>query len=256
VLTVGISLKAYFGYRETLGWCEAIGDLAATNPAVGTAVRLVVFPSLPALAPCAAILSNTPVEIGAQTVSSNGYGAYTGEVPGPMLAELGCQYAEIGHAERRARYGETPEVVRRKVAAASRAGLKPWLCVGESTRCAAESARHETAEQVRDSGLLEVCPHGSVIAYEPVWAIGQDAPADPEHVREVCDGLRRDVGPQTEIIYGGSAGPGTLTSLYPAVNGLFLGRFAHDPARVGQVLAEVEQLAQRPTAEVTGQRKP
>ena len=81
-------------------------------------------------------------------------------------------------------------------------------------------------------------------------------PADPEHVRDVCDGLRRDVGAQTAIIYGGSAGPGTLTSLYPAVTGLFLGRFAHDPAKVGEVLAEVEQLTQRPTAEVTGQRKP
>jgi triosephosphate isomerase (TIM) len=254
VLTIGISLKAYFGFRETLAWCEAIGDLAARNPVVGTVARLVVFPSLPALAPCVAILSQTAVQVGAQTVSADGYGAHTGEVPSHMLAELGCHYAEIGHAERRARYGESREVVRLKVAAASKGGLKPWLCVGESTRTT-ESALRETTNQIRDSGLLDVDPQGSVIAYEPVWAIGQDNPADPEYVREVCEGLRRDVGPHTDIIYGGSAGPGTLTNLYPAVTGLFLGRFAHNPARVAEVLAEVEHLAGRPGAETTGQGK-
>ena len=194
MLTVGISLKAYFGYRQTLTWCEAIRDLAVAHPSVGTAVRLVVFPSLPALAPCASILGDTPVEIGAQTVSANGYGADTGEVPAAMLAELGCRYAEIGHAERRARYGETPEVIRRKVLAASEAGLAPWLCVGESTRSEAEAARRDTAAQVRDSEVLTACPDGAVIAYEPVWAIGRDVPADPDYVRDVCDGLRDDVG--------------------------------------------------------------
>lgn len=256
MLTVGISLKAYFGYRETLAWCEAIRDLAVANPAVGTAVRLVVFPALPALAPCASILGDTSVEIGAQTVSANGYGADTGEVPAAMLAELGCRYAEIGHAERRARYGEIPEVIRRKVLASSEAGLAPWLCVGESTRSEAQTARRDTAAQVRDSGVLTACPDGAVIAYEPVWAIGRDVPADPDYVRDVCDGLRDDVGPQAAIIYGGSAGPGTLTSLYPAVTGLFLGRFAHDPARVAEVLAEAERLTNRPTAEVPGQGRP
>ena len=164
VLTVGISLKAYFGYRETLAWCLKPSELAVAQPAVGTGVRLVVFPALPALAACASILGETAVEIGAQTVSANGYGADTGEVPGAMLAELGCRYAEIGHAERRARYGETPEVVRRKVLAASDAGLAPWLCVGESNRSEVEAARRDTAAQVRDSGLLTACPDGAVIA--------------------------------------------------------------------------------------------
>jgi triosephosphate isomerase len=244
MLTIGISLKAYFGYRETLSWCAAIGELASANPAVGTDVRLVVMPAFPALAACVKLLRTTAVEVGAQAISSDGLGAHTGEVPGAMLSELGCRYVEIGHAERRSYYGETSEVVRRKVIAATRANLVPWLCVGEPVRGTPEAALADTAKQLDDSALTDVGRNRpAVVAYEPVWAIGQHASADAGHVRAVCEGLRAHVSDQTAVIYGGSAGPGTLSELFPAVSGLFLGRFAHEPARVADVLAEAAELA-------------
>lgn len=250
MLIVGISLKAYFGYRETLSWCAAIGELASTNPAVGTSVRLVVLPAFPALAACVELLRPTAVEVGAQAISSDGLGAHTGEVPGAMLRELGCRYVEIGHAERRSDYGESPEIVRRKVIAATRTNLVPWLCVGEPVRGTPEAALAETMRQLDDSALADVNRNRpAVVAYEPVWAIGRDAAADARHVRAVCDGLRAHAGRDTEIIYGGSAGPGTLSELYPAVSGLFLGRFAHEPARVADVIAEAAAL---PALETTG----
>jgi triosephosphate isomerase (TIM) len=249
MLTIGISLKAYFGYRQTVEWCEAIGALAVRHPAVGSSVRLVVMPAFPALRACVEVFAQTPVEVGAQAISPDGPGAHTGEVPGALLYEVGCRYAEIGHAERRRWYGETPEIVRQKVRAAASAGLVPWLCVGETTRGAAALAIQETAAQLEEAAL-QPTGRGAVVAYEPVWAIGQDEPADPDHVRAVCTALRDRGIADTSVIYGGSAGPGTLARLYPAVSGLFLGRFAHEPARVRDVLDEAAALAAQPNESV------
>jgi len=245
---LGISLKMYLGHAETLRWCERVADLANEHPAVVTGgARLFVLPDFTSIQACLNVFAGSPVEVGAQDLSWADAGALTGEVSGATLAELGCRYAEVGHAERRRLLGETDEIVAAKTVAALRHGLTPVLCVGEAERgdpdSAAESCIGELATVLAaiDADRL---PATLVVAYEPHWAIGAAEPASAEHIRAVCRSITgwlagQSSAPDSRVIYGGSAGPGLLTRLGSAVDGLFLGRFAHDPAALAAVLDEV-----------------
>lgn len=251
--TIGVSLKMYFGLRETLQWCEAVARIAADHEALASgATELFVLPVLPALVPAAEVFAGTPIAVGAQDLFWQDLGAWTGQVGGPVLREAGARFAEVGHAERRA-LGETDAVVSAKVAAALRNRLTPVICVGERDQVGASEAAvagaSELARTLEDAdrdGLLAPV----VVAYEPRWAIGASEPASCEHIQQVCRalGAALDADPRlagSRVIYGGSAGPGLLEQLDGAVDGLFLGRFAHDPAAVGQVLDEVLALYSR-----------
>ncbi|MET2718390.1 MULTISPECIES: triose-phosphate isomerase family protein [Streptomyces] len=240
---LGVSLKMYFGHHRTLRWAEQVGRLAARHPVTTSgAARLFVLPAFPAIVPVAAVLEGTGVAVGAQDIATEDSGPYTGEVGGPSLAEIGCAYAEVGHAERRRLYGEGDTVVAAKTAAALRNGLTPVLCVGERDRVAPdEAARRTVAETER---LLYGLTGPVTVAYEPQWAIGAPEPASAEHITTVCAGLRGwlDAQPQhagSTVIYGGSAGPGLLGRIAPAAGGLFLGRFAHDVAAIETILDEL-----------------
>ncbi|MDQ1629077.1 MAG: triosephosphate isomerase [Actinomycetota bacterium] len=244
---VGVSLKMYFGFRETLDWCAAVADLAATHPAVTAgAAQLFVIPTAPAIPAAIEVFRGSRVQVGAQDVSTHDVGAFTGDVSPRLLAELGCTYAEIGHAERRQVHGETDEVAAAKVAAALRNNLTPVLCIGETVPMPARAAAATCVRQL-SAGLAAVGARGErvVVAYEPVWAIGAAQPAPPDHIRAVCDVLREAAAadpslPPVDVIYGGSARPGLLAELGSSVDGLFLGRFAHDPAALRAVLDELE----------------
>jgi triosephosphate isomerase len=240
-VTIGVSLKAYFGYQQTLAWCRRVAAVAP-GPAD---VDMFVLPAFPALPAVVEIFGSGPVRVGAQNLCADDAGARTGEVDGAMLAEIGCRYVEVGHAERRTLYGETEAVVAAKLTAAFRHGLVPVLCVGEADRVPATLAAQECRRQIasalapgRAAGLCGPI----VVAYEPHWAIGAAAPASDRHIRDVCAALRQDVAPEGRVIYGGSAGPGLLTRLGDAVDGLFLGRFAHDPDALASVLHEAARL--------------
>lgn len=242
-LTIGVSLKMYFGHHRTLNWARRVAALADAHPAVTSgAARLFVLPAFPALVPVAGVLAGSGVAIGAQDVATEDTGAYTGEVGAPYLSEIGCRYAEVGHAERRALFGEDDAMVAAKTAAALRNGLTPVLCVGESETGPAEAAaRSAVAELERVTAGLS---GPLVVAYEPRWAIGAAASAPVEHITTVCRALTARLAGESRwagsaVIYGGSAGPGLLTRLRPHVDGLFLGRFAHDPDALAAVLDEV-----------------
>jgi triosephosphate isomerase (TIM) len=121
----------------------------------------------------------------------------------------------------------------------------PLVCIGERTRGTIPNAVAEIQPQI--ASILDVVPEGKeiVFAYEPVWAIGQPAPAEPEYVVAVVKGLRaicRGRGNEVRFLYGGSAGPGTFGGLKEGVDGLFLGRFAHDVERFFEVVGEVGRL--------------
>ncbi|BDZ50251.1 triosephosphate isomerase [Frondihabitans sucicola] len=247
---IGVSLKMYFGHARTLEWCREIRRLAQDHDAVRSGeARLFVLPTFPSLAGAVEILSPI-VAVGAQDLATDDAGAFTGEVSGVELSEIGCSIAEIGHAERRRLFGETPEVVSEKVAAAFRAGLTPLVCVGEEEHGSPEEALAVCLAQL-DSALSLAVERGHsgalMVAYEPVWAIGRPAPAPAEHVALVCQGLRDRLGQLADrggspVVYGGSAGPGLLTEIDEHVDGLFLGRFAHDPSAVRSILDEVHRL--------------
>jgi len=247
-VSVGVSLKMYFGQAEARRWFAQVAELAAGHPAVaGGAVECFVIPTYLQVLPAVEVFSGTPVAVGAQDVATEDSGAFTGEVSGRELAEVGVRLAEVGHAERRRLFGETEAVVAQKAAAALRNGLTPVLCLGEVERVEATDAAAEVVRQLH--AALADAPAGRVIvAYEPVWAIGAPEPAPVEHIAAVAPALRAfvDALPDRDgstVIYGGSAGPGLLAALDGAVDGLFLGRFAHDPAAIAAVLDEAAALA-------------
>lgn len=244
---VGVSLKLYFGLRETRRWLMEVADLGREPGLVPDHADFTVLPAFPALTDARNILACTPVQSGAQDLHWADHGAWTGAVSGPMIAETGARYVEVGHAERRRFFGEGDSTVVTKARAAIRAGLIPLLCVGEERPQDPPAAIKQTLTQVR--AVLDNCDisGGLVIAYEPVWAIGADQPASTEHVRTVTDAInselaQRGVAPHVQLIYGGTAGPGTYTQLVrhgARLDGLFLGRRAHDPANLRDVLREV-----------------
>jgi triosephosphate isomerase len=242
-VTIGVSLKMYFGFEQTIGWCEAVRDISLTHPAVTSgSVELFVIPSFPVLSRASELLAGTKVGLGAQNLHWDDFGPFTGEVSGTMLAEMGCSYVEIGHAERRRLFGETNDIVAAKTAAALRNDLVPIICVGEpEPRPKAETLRF-CMDQIGSALSGSRGTKRVIVAYEPVWAIGAPQPAPPDHIRTICAGLvealndRPDLIPT--VIYGGAAGSGLLSVSKGCLNGLFLGRSSHDPAGLAAVLDE------------------
>ncbi|MEU6642999.1 triose-phosphate isomerase [Saccharomonospora sp. NPDC046836] len=166
---------------------------------------------------------------GAQDLSPHDSGAYTGDVSGPMLAKLGCTYVVIGHSERREYHGETDEVVNKKVRAAVKHGLTPILCVGEQleVREAEGHIEHTTSQLIAGlKGLKAEQVQNTVIAYEPVWAIGTGRVATPSDAEEVCAALRSalaekygaDLAAQVRVLYGGSVKSGNIADLIKCEN--------------------------------------
>jgi triosephosphate isomerase len=244
---VGVSLKTYFGHHQAIDWCARVTERVRAHPAVASGdVVLFVIPTYLGVLPALDAFAGTPVLVGAQDVSAFEPGAYTGEVTAAELVEAGVQVVEVGHAERRRLFGETDEIVAAKSASALSHGLTPVLCVGETDRLNAPDAAASTVAQLQVD--LAGAPEGQVIvAYEPVWAIGAPEPATVEHIVEVARALRSAIDALPErrgsvVIYGGSAGPGLLTELGDAVDGLFLGRFAHD---VDNLVAVLDEAAAR-----------
>jgi triosephosphate isomerase len=244
---IGVSLKMYFGYERTLDWCRDVARIASAHPAVRSGdIELFALPAHPVLPECARILSAAGAAAGAQDIFWEDEGAFTGEVSGKMVAETGGQYAEVGHAERRRIFGEDDDVIGHKTAAAYRNGLTPVLCVGEPDRHTTVEATNYCIRQI-DGVLNRAASLGhagrTIVAYEPQWAIGAPEPASPEFISEVITGLDAHLNiragqENSRVIYGGSAGPGLIGQLGPAVAGLFLGRFAHSPKALKTILDE------------------
>jgi len=252
-VTLGVSLKAYFGYARTHDWCRDVRVVVDRHPEVRAgSVRLFVLPSFPAIPGVANIFENSPIEVGAQNAYSEDEGAFTGEVTPRMLAELGCRYIEIGHAERRRLFGEDDDVVAAKTAAALRNGITPLICVGEPDHEDVAIASEFCVGQLgRALSLARAAGLGATVAvaYEPYWAIGAAEPAPADRISTVSEALRNALSADDlfdgAVLYGGSAGPGTLTALDGSVDGLFLGRFAHDPERLDAIIAEAVMINER-----------
>ncbi len=198
-------------------------------------VSLLVCPPYPYLASVAGQLQGSNVGLGAQNVSEHETGAYTGEVAPAMLRDVGCGYAIVGHSERRTLYGETSEQVVEKMAAALAEGLIPILCVGETLeQRESGSTEQVVAEQlvaaIERNGIAAV--GSSVIAYEPVWAIGTGKTATPEQAQDVHRYIRSvlaqhdpSVAEKVQILYGGSVKGDNAAGLFgmPDIDGGLIG---------------------------------
>ncbi|UJW29015.1 triose-phosphate isomerase [Saccharothrix sp. AJ9571] len=170
-----------------------------------------------------------PLTYGAQDLSPNDSGAYTGDISGPMLAKLGCTYVTIGHSERREYHAESDELVNKKVRAALKHALSPILCVGEplEVREAGGQIEHTTNQLVAGlKGLKAEQVKNVVVAYEPVWAIGTGRVATPADAEEVCAALRTtlaekygaEIAGDVRVLYGGSVKSGNIGDLVKCEN--------------------------------------
>ncbi|ORY00654.1 Triosephosphate isomerase [Clohesyomyces aquaticus] len=242
---VGVSLKMYFDLQSTLSYVRGVYQL--DGQAWNARVDLFVIPDFVTLMESARILESSSVMLGAQDTHWEDSGAHTGEVSPKVLQQAGANIVEIGHAERRAVFGETDDWVARKAGAVARNGMIPLVCIGEKKHSNIASAAVGMAvEECRPqvTSVLSAVPDDVevILAYEPVWAIGAAEPANPDHVVNVTKELRKMAGSRkgvTRIVYGGSAGPGTFAKIAEGVDGLFLGRFAHDINNLKQVIEEI-----------------
>lgn len=244
---IGVSLKMYLDVDATLEWAQRVRDTVVDHPAiVSGAVEVFVLPSFPLIRDMMQIFSGSNIRVGAQNFSNHDEGPYTGEVSPLLLQQIGCEYAEVGHFERRSNFNEDEALISKKVASALRNNLTPVICVGEyeeedSASSAVEALRQLTSSLSRSERFF--ADSSIVVAYEPSWAIGGTEPASSEHINYVCRLLREELVrlgvTNNRLIYGGSAGPGLYSSIAFSVDGLFLGRMAHDTESLNRVLDEV-----------------
>ncbi|HST98919.1 MAG TPA: triose-phosphate isomerase [Geodermatophilus sp.] len=246
--------KMHLTHLEAIGLVQKLA-FSLKEPEL-EAAEVVVLPPFTALRSVQTLVTGDKLGIGygAQDLSVQDSGAYTGEVSGAMLAALACRYVVVGHSERRMLHGEDDAVVAGKVQAALRHGLVPILCVGEGleVRRAGEHVPHctaqleaalegLTAEQVTSPGEGT----GIVIAYEPVWAIGTGEVATPEDAQEVCGALRPRLaerfGAETagivRILYGGSVKASNTAGILagPDVDGALVGGASLDADEFAQI---------------------
>jgi L-erythrulose 1-phosphate isomerase len=231
-LWVGTSWKMNKGLAEARDYARGLSDYVAAIALPG--VQPFIIPSVTALAVARDELgADSPVLLGVQNAHWEDHGAWTGEVSVAQAKDAGAQLVEIGHSERREHFGETVATTRLKVAAALAHGLVPLLCIGESAEVkrAGESSRFILKQAAGALDGLTAEQLGRVlIAYEPIWAIGESGrPATVEELRQPFADLGREFGGVTSrLLYGGSVNADNAEELLGIdhVTGLFVGRAA------------------------------
>lgn len=184
-------------------------------------------------------LHGSRIKIGAQNVHWETAGAYTGEVSGVMLKELGVRYVIVGHSERRQYFGETDETVNLRLKAAQQHGLTPILCVGETgdQRSKGETETIITHQLKQD--LVGVDQDNLVIAYEPIWAIGTGDTCEAIEANRVIGLIRGQLSnPDVPIQYGGSVKPGNIDEIMaqPEIDGALVGGASLDPSDFARIV--------------------
>lgn len=214
--------------------------------------EVVLFPPFPYINQVVKKLQGSAVRCGAQTLSANEPGAYTGEIAAEMLTDLGCRYVIVGHSERRSLYGEDNVTVAMKFAQAKKHGLSPILCLGETQQQRlAEQTEQVVAEQLQ--AILDLAEGvqgltGAVLAYEPVWAIGTGMTATPEQAQAVHQLLRQQVAAldvsiadRLPILYGGSVKPDNAKAIFemPDIDGGLIGGASLDGAQFVEIINSI-----------------
>jgi len=197
---------------------------------------IVIAPPFTALYPMAGVLKNSRIHLSAQNLHWAEKGAYTGEVSAQMLVDAGCEYAIIGHSERRAFFGETDSTINKKIVRAIANGLNPVVCIGETLEDRDQERTFEVLSHQITKGLNNLASDDircCIIAYEPVWAIGTGKTATAQQAEEVhrfirqllADTAGETVGNGVRIIYGGSVTPDNISGLMaqPNINGALVG---------------------------------
>ena len=218
--------KLWIGTSWNMNKLRAEAKVFASRPAesrfaLDDTVQLFVIPPFTAVAEVADILAGTRVMVGVQNLHWAEDGPWTGEISGARAADAGATLAEIGHSERRTHFGETDETVALKVVAALRHGLTPLVCVSDTREEYEAGGTVEALDRQVRAAVSRVSPQDAgrvVIAYEPVWSIGEGGtPAEPgfadaQHAL-IRTTLRDVTGSDLRVLYGGSVNPGNCVAL-------------------------------------------
>ncbi|MEM7299708.1 MAG: triose-phosphate isomerase [Pseudomonadota bacterium] len=231
---IGTSWKMNKTLGEALAFAEA---LAADDGNRDSRIQRFVIPPFTAIRQVKEVLTDSSVKVGAQNMHWGDQGAWTGEISPTMLTDCAMDIVELGHSERRANFGETNETVGLKVATAVRHGLIPLICIGETLEDRESgNAAKVLAKEVR--AALSPLQNGQeeaqvLLAYEPVWAIGDGGiPASADYANErqgeIKQVARSVLGRETPCLYGGSVNPDNCQELIACehIDGLFIGRSA------------------------------
>lgn len=244
---VGISLKLYLNTVEkTRAYVQQLKELCQDI----SNVEIFIFPSLGTISGVAELLKNTDIGYGAQNIAPVANGAFTGEYSIESLLECGGSLVELGHAERRANFNETDVMINQKVRLVLENGMTPVLCIGESIK-----QKERVSDHLRQQLLSNLTAIDSVelekviIAYEPIWSIGQPEAASPKYVHTIHEMIRQllnelygqKVSEKVRIIYGGSVSKENVGAIIANenVDGVFVGRFGHDPVNFKAIIEEV-----------------
>jgi triosephosphate isomerase len=218
-------------------------------------VERVVCPPFVSLSAVAEILTGSSIKLGAQNMYFEEKGAYTGEISPLMLVQL-CEYVIIGHSERRQYFNETSEIVNRKVQAALRFNLKPIMCIGESLE-EYDAGRTDAVVvgQLRSSLSGIDIPHGLVLAYEPVWAIGTGRAATGEQANRIIGLIRHNVAElvtenfasSLRILYGGSVTADNTAEFMrqPEIDGALVGGASLKPDQFPAIVKQTAEIRGR-----------
>jgi len=184
-------------------------------------------------------LHGSLVQLGAQNVHWEESGAYTGEISGPMLTEIGVRYVIVGHSERRQYFGETDTTVNLRLKAAQKYGLTPILCVGETKeqRDAGETELLISTQLKKD--LVDIDQTNLVIAYEPIWAIGTGDTCETKEANRVISLIRSQLtNPNVPIQYGGSVKPNNIDEIMaqPEIDGALVGGASLEAAGFARIV--------------------
>ncbi|MFS2222838.1 triose-phosphate isomerase [Pantoea sp. B65] len=243
-IMIGTSWKMNKPLSAALHYCET---LAEQLPAVlHPAIQPFFIPPFTAIQPVTEFLQRhqLPCLTGAQNMHYAEEGAWTGEISASMIAETGATLVELGHSERRHAFNETDGAINKKVHAALRHGLRPLVCVGDSAEEKQWGVSPETVirqMKIALHGLTAQQVTQTLVAYEPVWAIGeQGIPATPQEAAGIhlalrgalCQCFGDEIGQKIPLLYGGSVNIDNAVELLsqPNIDGLFIGRAAWDAA--------------------------
>lgn len=209
---------------ETVEWCEQLKEIVDTD-----AVDVIICPPFISLPAAAASIYGTKIKLGAQNMYSEDFGPFTGEVSPYMLAEIGVDYVILGHSERRRFFNETDETVNKKIFKAVENDLLPIVCVGENIEqrqygIVIEQIRSQIKRSYKNVSFEDA--QKTIIAYEPLWAIGTGMTATPEQAEEVCSAIRQvvsemydeETAEEIRIIYGGSVTGRNAADLFSMKN--------------------------------------
>lgn len=235
---LGTSWKMNKPLSQAMAWCET---LAARMPeGCHPAIQPFVIPPFTAIQPVSHFLQThqLPLLTGAQNMHEADQGAWTGEISAAMLAETGATLVELGHSERRAAFNESDAAINRKVHSALGHGLRPLICIGDSAEEKRwQVSRESVVRQMKIAlyGLSHQQALRTLIAYEPVWAIGEHGtPASPQEAgvihqalrQALCERFGHETGTRIPLLYGGSVTLQNAVELLrqQEINGLFIGR--------------------------------